>query len=674
MLRDKFSIRNSSVVTAGLFSLFACTAENPKWQVVSPSKVGMDREKLIEAREYALKGGGSGYIMRSGRVVMKWGSETKRYDLKSTTKSIGISALGLALMDMRVDLDDRLIETFNELRRTRTAEGNNEWLNEVTLRRIAEQTAGFDKSGGYCDLLFEPGTVWAYSDCGPNWMADYLTFIFGKDLNELLHERVFRPIGISQDDLRWRENAYRDPKLQGIPRREFGSGILANIRAMALIGELYLRRGKWQGKQILPADFIDAVAQPNPRNEGLAVTNDRKGRHADAPKHYGLLWWNNSDGTMAEIPRDAYWSWGLHESFIFVIPSLDIVAVRTGNDWPGPRSANSYNILCGFLKPIVDSVNRGAPYPNSKLITGIKWSDEILRAADGSDNWPVTWASDGNLYTAYGDGWGFSPKLPEKVSLGIASVEGPPWDIMGKNIRSSTGEQFGDGASGKKASGMLMVDSTLYMWVRNANNEGKHCQLAWSNDNGVSWEWSSWTHTDIGYCVFLNYGRNYAGTRDEYIYTYSPDTDSAYVSSDHVVLARVRKLKIKQLATYEYFAGLNTEGEPIWSDSFNEHQPIFTFLAGCNRLDVVYNQGLEKYFLTMRSGWQPGGRDHWSLFESSTPWGPWSTVFYTEHWDIDPGEALRIPSKWLSPDGTAFALVFSGGDSFAIRRAELSIR
>ena len=42
----------------------------------------------------------------------------------------------------------------------------------------------------------------------------------------------------------------------------------------------------------------------------------------------GLLWWNNGDAALAKVPRDAYWSWGLYDSLIVVVPSLDLVAAR----------------------------------------------------------------------------------------------------------------------------------------------------------------------------------------------------------------------------------------------------------------------------------------------------------------------------------------------------------
>ncbi|MCA8997352.1 MAG: hypothetical protein KDA80_10200 [Planctomycetaceae bacterium] len=58
--------------------------------------------KLNEAREYALAGGGSGYITRNGKLVLSRGNPQKRYDLKSTTKSFGATALGLTVLDGKI--------------------------------------------------------------------------------------------------------------------------------------------------------------------------------------------------------------------------------------------------------------------------------------------------------------------------------------------------------------------------------------------------------------------------------------------------------------------------------------------------------------------------------------------------------------------------------------------
>ena len=64
--------------------------------------------------------------------------------------------------------------------------------------------------------------------------------------------------------------------------------------------------------------------------------------------------------------------------------------------------------------------------------------------------------------------------------MGFARVEGPANNFRGMNIHYKTGERTGNGANGLKASGILMVNGILYLWVRNAHDP----QLAWSRDHG----------------------------------------------------------------------------------------------------------------------------------------------------------------------------------------------
>ena len=101
--------------------------------------------------------------------------------------------------------------------------------------------------------------------------------------------------------------------------------------------------------------------------------------------------------------------------------------------------------------------HRGVPCPPSPVIAEIRWApkETILRRARGSDNWPLTWADDDALYTAYGDGNGFEPFTPEKLSLGFARIAGQPEDLTAENVRSASGEARGDGPLGRKASGLL---------------------------------------------------------------------------------------------------------------------------------------------------------------------------------------------------------------------------
>jgi len=228
------------------------------------------------------------------------------------------------------------------------------WIEKITVFHLATQTAGFDKRGDYQPLLFPPGIQWSYSDGGPNWLAECITLAYRQDLNTLMFDRVFRPLGITEDDLVWRKNAYRPHQIEGIPRREFGSGISANVDAMARIGYLYLREGAWQGRPIIPRSFVDTARTALSRVRNLPVY--RPELYGKASQHYGLLWWNNADGTLVDVPRDAYWSHGLGDSLIIVMPSLDLVAARAGKTWKRRVGADPYDVLKPFLGPLATSV------------------------------------------------------------------------------------------------------------------------------------------------------------------------------------------------------------------------------------------------------------------------------------------------------------------------------
>jgi len=647
-----------------------------KWEQARPEDMGMDAAILRKARDYALTGSGSGCVTRYGRCVMQWGDQTQRYDLKSTTKAIGITAVGLALKDGKINsLRDQAKKYHPSFGIQPESNIETGWVDKITLFHLATQTAGFDKNGGYTKLMFEPGTKWSYSDGGPNWLAECVTLAYGQDLNKLMFERVFGPIGISTSDLTWRNNAYRPKEINGIKRREFGSGISANVDAMARLGYLYLQRGRWQGKQIIPSWFVDMVRIVPRTVRGLPVV--KKESYFNASDHYGLLWWNNADGTMARVPRDTYWSWGLYDSLIVVIPSLDIVAARAGKSLNKARNSN-YKSIEPFIEPIVLSATKkggrgAAPYPPSPVIKGIEWApaDTITRRASGSDNWPITWADDDNQYTAYGDGWGFEPKTKKKLSLGIAKIVGSPPDFRGFNIRTDTGERTGQGAKGAKASGILCVDGVLYMLVRNTGNS----QIAWSTDHGKNWKWCDWKFTtSFGAPTFLNFGKNYAGARDNFIYLYSHDSDSAYESADRIVMARVDKGQIRNRKAYEFFKGLDNSGKTIWTKDIHDMGAVFVNPGRCYRSGITYNLGLKRYLWcqTIYNKDDMRFKGGLGIFDAPEPWGPWTTVFYTEQWDVGPGETSSLPTKWMSKNGKTCHLLFSGDDCFSVRKATLT--
>ena len=398
--------------------------------------------------------------------------------------------------------------------------------------------------------------------------------------------------------------------------------------------------------------------------------------YPSASQHYGLLWWNNGDGSLKGVPRDAYWSWGLYDSHIIVVPSLDLVVARAGKSIDESRGAIPER-LQPFLAPIVAAVDPvraqiRPPYPPSKAIRGIEWAplDTIRRIGSDCDNFPSTWADDGDIYTAHGDCRGFLPLRPEKLGLGFAKIAGGPEDFTAVNIPANA-DNTGMGAQGKKASGMLMVNGVLYAWLRNAGNS----QLAWSTDRAATWAEADWKFTtSFGHPTFLNFGRNYAGARDNYVYIYSPDGPSAYEQAAGLVMARVPKDHIRDRAAYEFFRTAGAGGKPVWTRDLAQRGHVFSNPpAGCYRTQASYNPALKRYFLNQILI----GSDYvrfqggFGIYDAPEPWGPWTTAYFTPMWDTGPGENQHFPPKWMSPDGRTMYLIFSGNDIFSVRKATI---
>jgi CubicO group peptidase (beta-lactamase class C family) len=667
-----------------------------EWKTATAESQGMSAAGLEAAAAYTQKhGGGSGCVIRNGLLVKEWGSPTKRADIKSATKgAIGATVLGLALDSGLVKIDDRAQLHYPAIGAELSSNVAAGWLREITVHHLATMTAGFD-DGRPPKLVRRPASGGQYSNDTTNMLAELLTLRFKEDLAVVLKREVMDPIGVPAGDWAWRENSYRPKSIGGLSSREFASGITITHRALARIGYLYLRDGEWNGKRILSKEFIRLATRPTK----LPGPFD----------YYAFYWGSNAKGTYPEMPKDTYWALGLGDSFVAVCPSLDVVAVRLGEgsvktqlpggeeDW-GKRVAGFFRLVAESVsgdrpaakpataklnsKPAASKSPAASPYPRSPVIKGLRWSpkETIVRAAKGSDNWPLTWGDDDAIYAAYGDGVGFEPFAAKKLSLGLAKIDGTPPDVRGVNLRSGTLEQIGDGANGRKASGLLMVDGVLYLWARNAGN----AQLAWSVDRGLTWTWSDWKiATSFGCPTFLNFGRNYAGSRDEFVYVYSHDSESAYKAADGIVLARASKSRLRDRGAYEFFAGFGADREPRWSRDVQDRRAVLVDPGRCFRSSASYHAPTGRYLLvhtiaTQRSRDGGGGIDTrfaggLAIYDAPQPWGPWTSLYSTDAWDVGPGDTASFPTKWMDEAGGSLYLVYSGDDGFSVRRAEIVV-
>ena len=357
-------------------------------------------------------------------------------------------------------------------------------------------------------------------------------------------------------------------------------------------------------------------------------------------------------------------------------------------------SWTTYLVTIGCFLPAVIAGPR-APYPPSSVTKDVQflWSTH-QRAAPGSDNWPVTWADDDNQYTAWGDGGGFGgTNRVGRASLGVARIEGPWTDHRGYNVWGGH-EAENSATFNGKSYGIICIQGVLYMWVglfTPHNDPFKEARLAVSSDHGASWKLADWSFTKsdgVMKPTVCQFGRDYDGARDHYVYHYLIRYQAEEGPDDYpdkvpwlvvqkpgiVDLARVPVDKIMDRRAWEFLARRDKGGHPVWTRVLSERRPAFEDTNGVGWcLSVSYNAGLKRYLLSTEHTETHRGK--LGIFDAPEPWGPWTVAGYYEKW----GEG-RVPvntfywnfsNKWLSPDGARFSLVFTGrkeNDSWNVLR------
>lgn len=268
-------------------------------------------------------------------------------------------------------------------------------------------------------------------------------------------------------------------------------------------------------------------------------------------------------------------------------------------------------------------------YPPSPVIAGIDWApaDTIVRRAKDGDNWPVTWADDDALYTTWGDGTGFVPKVEKKLSCGFARVTGMPPDFAGANVRSPA-KQLGQGRAGKKGWGILCAGGTLYLWLGHADQKGAGAQLAWSKDHAKSWTFADWRFDDLGLIGFVNFGRDYAGARDDYVYAYSHDGPRADTPADRFVLLRAPRDRPTERGAWEFLERVDGSGRPLWTRESVRRGAAFRNPGACLRSAMTYCAPLKRYLWWQQLPQPEGHKDRgdtrfdggFAVYDAPEPW------------------------------------------------------
>jgi CubicO group peptidase (beta-lactamase class C family) len=723
----------SAILSIGQLAQPAASAWD--WPVASPEGQGMSSSQLQAIQErLAAKKTRAFLVIRNDQIVLEWYAPgiaaTNKQGTASLAKALaGGLSLAVAITDGRISIDDPAAKFVPQWK-------NDPRKSKITIRHLGSHTSGLSDStsegvkheeqpGWMGDFwkrldpprdpftlardetptLSAPGEKMQYSNPGIGMMTYCVTAAMQggehKDIRALLRDRVMRPIGVADGD--WSIGYGKTFVVDGLPLVATWGGGAYTPRATARIGRLVLREGNWEGRQILSQAAVGRMSG----DAGLVG-------------HCGMGWWSNGGQRYGKLPKDAVWGAGAGDQLLLVVPSLNLIMVRNGEALvpgrgePPIRTNDVFTLYHDYrarilFEPLIEAVTNSSrssrreeahfdrpeinqslltsaatnPVPRSAFIKEVRWApaETIRRAAKGSDNWPLTWADDDVIYAAYGDGNGFEPFDQEKLSLGLARIDGGPEDFRGQNLRALSLRAVGDGAKGRKASGLLCVNGVLYLWMRNVGNS----QLAWSSDHGATWSCAAWRFTNSFGCpTLVNFGRNYDGNEDGFAYVCSPDAEDAYHTADQFVLARVPLARIRERDAYEFFRGSFIHGNTaLWTTNLAQRNAILKCAGACYRPSLTYNSGLKR-FLLVHPRPNAGSRDAagkidtrihggLSIYEAPQPWGPWSVAFETDEWDVGPGDSASFPAKWISGDGRTLHLVFSGDDSFSVRRAQFIV-
>ena len=339
------------------------------WQSKSPQELGINKEKLQEAIDFAeaneysgsrdlriailkgfahepyhqllgktkKRGGPAGIILKNGYIVAQWG-DVNRVDMTfSVTKSYLSTVAGLAIdKGLITDVDNKVGEmiwdgTFGGVRN-----------NKITWRHLLTQSSDWSgslwggkdwadrppKEGGVDDWKMrkfnEPGTVMEYNDVRVNVLAYSLLQVWRKPLPMILNEKIMSPIGASPT---WRWYGYNNSftNVDGVMMQSVsggghsGGGLFINTLDHARFGLLFLRDGNWNGQQLISKKWVNEVQQPSKANSS-----------------YGYMWWINGQGRRhwEGVSEKVYYAAGFGGNYIVIDKEHDVVIVTR---WLEPK-------------------------------------------------------------------------------------------------------------------------------------------------------------------------------------------------------------------------------------------------------------------------------------------------------------------------------------------------
>lgn len=273
------------------------------------------------------------FILKDGEVRFEryWltGGRDVQWLSASVAKSFISALVGIALAEGKIaSLDDAITRYATELAGTAydgvrirdvlQMSSGALWDEDYTKPEtvINQLIAALEPGGSYDDFMStmvresEPGTVCQYDSADTQALGMMLKAATGRPIADYMREKLTEPLGMESTGY-WIADS-RDMEMA------FG-GLLLTARDFAKLGELYRNGGEWQGRRIVPADYVAQSVKADAPH--LAPGKPIVGGHA-FPLGYGYQWWlpDGPDGEFSAI--------GVYNQYVYVDPSRGIVITK----------------------------------------------------------------------------------------------------------------------------------------------------------------------------------------------------------------------------------------------------------------------------------------------------------------------------------------------------------
>jgi CubicO group peptidase (beta-lactamase class C family) len=300
----------------------------------SPEKEGMRTEGIlrfleeVQTRRIDMH---SLMILRHGKVVAEgWWYPYQpdyRHIMHSVSKTFTSTAVGFAVDEKLLSVDDKVISFFPD----KLPEEVSPYLAELSVKHLLSMSVGQEPAPVFTldeddwvrrflatPIVHPPGSVFHYSSYATYMLSAIIQKVSGQTTFDYLKPRLLDPLRIT--DIRWEADA------QGISMG--GWGMRIRTEDMARLGQFYLQKGRWNGRQLLSKAWIkEATSLHIYQRDSLSLEEEL---HDNGVQGYGYQIWR--------CTNNAYRADGANGQFIIVMPEQDAVVVITENTQDGQQT------------------------------------------------------------------------------------------------------------------------------------------------------------------------------------------------------------------------------------------------------------------------------------------------------------------------------------------------